>query len=109
MASNLENHFHQQAVIAGLPPFQREHKFHPGRQWRLDFAWPEFLIALEIEGGIWVKGRHIRPAGFEKDCEKYNAAATLGWTVLRATGAMVKDGRAILAVMRALDEAQRVH
>lgn len=86
-----------------------EHAFHPGRRWRLDFAWPEFLIALEIEGGTFNLGRHTRPIGFEKDCEKYNAAALLGWTVLRVTGAMVKDGRALATVQTALSAARAVH
>ncbi len=109
MASNLENHFLQQALAAGLPPFQTEHAFHPGRRWRLDFAWPEFLIALEIEGGTFNTGRHTRPVGFEKDCEKYNAAAMLGWTVFRVTGAMVRDGRALKTARLALAAAREVH
>ncbi|MCP3958180.1 MAG: hypothetical protein GY719_10045 [bacterium] len=36
-------------------------------------------------------GRHVSAQGFENDCIKYNAAAQLGWTVLRGTGAMVKN------------------
>jgi len=46
-------------------------------------AWPELKVALEIEGGIWAKGRHVSPRGFILDCEKYNEASSLGWVVLR--------------------------
>lgn len=60
-----------------------QHKFHPSRRWRFDFAWPSLMVAVEIEGGIFVAGRHVRPSGFIKDCEKYNAAAANGWLVLR--------------------------
>lgn len=62
-----------------------EHKFHPDRKWRFDFCWPEKLVALEVEGGIWTGGRHTRGSGFTKDMEKYNAAASMGWRVLRTT------------------------
>lgn len=42
----------------------REHRFHPARRWRFDFAWPELLFAVEVEGGIWTGGRHNRGSGF---------------------------------------------
>ena len=42
-------------------------------------------MALEIEGGVFSRGRHVRPMGFLADMEKYNAAAVLGWRVLRCT------------------------
>lgn len=74
-----------------LPAPQREYKFHPSRNWRMDFAWPHCKIAVEVEGGTYVKGRHVRPEGYRKDCIKYNEAALLGWTVLRGDTKMVKD------------------
>jgi very-short-patch-repair endonuclease len=67
----------------GLPEPTTEYKFHSERKWRFDFAWPEFRVALEVEGGIWIGGRHNRGRGFKKDMEKYNSAARLGWRVLR--------------------------
>lgn len=33
------------------PEFVREHRFHPTRRWRFDFAWPDEKVALEVEGG----------------------------------------------------------
>jgi len=68
-----------------LPKPVREYKFHPVRKWRIDLAWPEAKIAVEVEGGIYLYGAHVRPAQFEKDCEKYNELALLGWILLRAT------------------------
>lgn len=54
-----------------------------GRQWRFDWAWPAQLVALEVEGGAFIAGRHTRGSGFAADLEKYNAAAVAGWLVLR--------------------------
>jgi hypothetical protein len=65
------------------------------KDWRFDFAWPEYLIAIEIEGGQWSNGRHQRGKGFEDDCEKYNAAAFYRWSVFRFTTNMVNDGRSM--------------
>jgi very-short-patch-repair endonuclease len=79
---------------------EREFRFDPSRKWRADFRANEFLI--EIEGGTWNGGRHNRGAGFEKDCEKYNQAAVLGFKVLRFTTGMVKSGEAIKVLQLAL-------
>jgi hypothetical protein len=82
-------------VSAGLPAPVLEFRFAPPRRWRFDFAWPARKLALEVEGGVWVQGRHTRGRGFEADCTKYNSAGLLGWIVLRVTPAMLKDGRAL--------------
>lgn len=63
----------------------REHRFAPPRQWRFDYAIPDHRIALEVEGGVWTKGRHTRPRGFLGDIEKYNRATLMGWRVFRCT------------------------
>jgi len=67
----------------GLPAPEREYRFDPKRRWRFDFAWPSLRIAVEIEGGVWIRGRHVRPVGYLGDLEKYNRAVVLGWRVLR--------------------------
>jgi hypothetical protein len=96
-----------QLELAGLPQPMREFTFHKKRRWRFDLAWPELLIAVEIEGGIWTGGRHVRGAGYEADCEKYNEAQLAGWMVLRFTPGMIKRGKAggviEMAVRRAMD------
>lgn len=60
-----------------------EYRFHPTRRWRFDYALPSERIAIEQEGGIWTRGRHLTPKGFLRDMEKYNAATARGWRVLR--------------------------
>ena len=68
---------------SGIPAPVREHKFLAGRGWRFDFAWPERKVAVEIEGGVWSKGRHTRGSGYINDMDKYNWATLEGWKLLR--------------------------
>lgn len=100
--SALEEALALQIRLARLPPPVRELAFAKPRRWRFDYAWPDLRLALEVDGGTWSNGRHTRAAGFERDCEKLNAAAALGWRVLRVTGAMIHDGRALMAIAAAL-------
>jgi len=103
--SNLETKFALLWQSINGEPYEDEHRFHPTRRWRFDFAWPSKKIAVEIEGGTWTGGRHTRGAGFQKDCEKYNAAAVLGWTVLRFTAGDLNGCDKQDATMAAITEA----
>lgn len=90
MSSHLERKF---ALLwkahDGPLPLRHEVPFHPTRKWRFDFAHTASKVAIEIEGGTWARGAHSRGNGYAEDCEKYNAAAALGWTVFRLTGDML--------------------
>lgn len=83
---------------------EREHRVYPytvrpGRTkrvpWRIDFAWPDCQLAVEIEGGVFARGRHIRGSGFVEDCAKYNFLAETGWTLLRYLPPSRKNPNAI--------------
>lgn len=78
----------------GFTP-EREYRFCD-RKWAFDFAFPEQMVAIEVEGGTkFGKSRHSRGDGFEGDCAKYNTATRLGWKVYRFSTAMVTRGDAI--------------
>jgi len=83
---------------AFIPAPVLECSFHPNRKWRFDLAWPEWRVAVEIEGGVWKIGRHQRPRGFQGDLDKYNYAAIIGWFVLRFSVKDVETGKAIDAI-----------
>lgn len=70
----------------GQYPWTREYQFLEDRKWRLDFAFPSLLIAVEIEG----RGRHQTIAGVRADCDKYNRAAELGWRIFRFPATDIK-------------------
>ena len=78
---------------ARLPIPTPEYRFAaPQRQWRMDYAWPLHKVALEVEGGVWTRGRHTRGTGFMKDLAKYNAAASRGWRIVRCTPGTLPSG-----------------
>lgn len=84
--SDLERSFeHLLTVYQMIPAPFGEYRFAYPRRWRFDFAWPDALVAVELEGGHFVSGRHSRGVGFRQDCDKYNAAVLAGWRVLRFT------------------------
>lgn len=84
-----------------LPKYETEYRFHKTRRWRFDYAWPLRKVALEVEGGVWTKGRHTRGGGYLGDMEKYNAATLLGWRVIRFTPTQVRKGEH-LAILKQL-------
>lgn len=65
--------------------------FAPPRRFAFDFAWVDYKLAIELEGGTMNGGRHVRPKGYENDCEKYNLATLDGWRVLRYTSNMLNS------------------
>jgi hypothetical protein len=102
-----------------LPTFERELHFAKesmGRLWRFDFSWHKYRLAVEFEGlvvrmlldtkaGKRVRvlyGRHATVEGFREDCEKYNTAALLGWTVLRFEREQIRSGHAVDMTKRVL-------
>jgi len=64
-----------------------EYRFLKKRKFRFDFAWPDRMIAMEVEGGVWMKGGggHTTGKGYTRDLEKYNLATLHGWEVYRFT------------------------
>jgi very-short-patch-repair endonuclease len=66
----------------GLPEPVFEWRFHPTRKWRLDLAFIDQRVCLEVQGGIFIQGRHSRGAAMLKEWEKLNTLATMGWRVL---------------------------
>jgi very-short-patch-repair endonuclease len=68
-----------------MPAFQHE-VWHGGRfMARIDAAYPELLLGIEMDG----YESHSSPAAFQRDRTRQNRLVALGWTVLRFTWADV--------------------
>lgn len=91
------------ARAVGLPMPEAEVRFAPPRRWRFDFGWPSVKLAVEVNGAIWVSGRHSRGSGLVKEYEKMTAAAVLGWRVIPTTPRQIGDLAFWRAVRRAYD------
>lgn len=90
----------QQIALCGLPEPIRDHKGIPGRQFKMDLAWPALMIFCEVDGGEWAqtnntKARHGHATGMQSDCIKQNLAVALGWKPYRFTGSQVQSGYAL--------------
>lgn len=88
--------------VMGLPMPLDEFLFTKVRNWRFDIAWPDYKVALEIEGGAFTGGRHTSGVGFVKDMDKYNEAAIQGWCVIRCVPKAAKTERIKGLIYRAL-------
>lgn len=114
----------------GLPRALAEHQFHPERKWRFDFAWPATQrierqnesgetssiisyesggVAVEVQGGIWTKGRHTRGAALLKEWEKLNTAAALGWRVLFVAPGKETSTEFVTLLERALSQQSQIN
>jgi very-short-patch-repair endonuclease len=101
--SNLEETLAMQLKMAGLSArVVREYRFAPPRRWKFDFYFAHAQLAIEVEGGVWIQGRHSRALGMIGDMTKYNQAAEMGITVLRYAGAHIVSGEALAQIERML-------
>lgn len=110
--------FLNELIRARLPLPTPEFRFHPERKWRFDYAWPPKMeprdcggaliptsppIALEVQGGLFVNGRHSRGAALLKEHEKLSEAAVLGWRILYCTPDKLCSPVTIDLIKRALE------
>lgn len=90
--SELEDRFATVWDALGGPELVREYRFDKTRRWRADFAWETARVLVEVEGGVWNRGRHLTPGGFIKDAEKYLEATLKGWAVVRLVDSQLTPG-----------------
>lgn len=78
--SPIEDEFVRLIRRRGLPEPVRQYWLAPPgvRPVRVDFAYPEARVAIEIQGFVWHAGR----ADLQRDCEKHNLLVRLGWRLL---------------------------
>lgn len=96
-----ERLFSEVCVAHHLPVPVPEYQFAPPRKWRFDWLF-EGWVALEIQGGNWVGGRHVSAAALRDEYEKVNEAQLRGFLVLFCTPADIDSGAAFALVRRAL-------
>lgn len=78
-----------------LPPFREQYYFAKsiGRKYTADFAFLEFDLLIEIQGGIWTRGAHGHPTGLKSDIEKQQHVAFLNFVMLPFTPDQILESR----------------
>ena len=75
--------------------FQREVVFtkilNTKRKFRADYYVPSGGFTIEINGGQWTSGRHVRPQGYEDDLRKLNMLQKSGIRCFQYTYDMLKS------------------
>jgi very-short-patch-repair endonuclease len=67
------------------------------RRFRMDFAWPDRRVIVEVDGEV-----HRIKTRFHADIEKHALLVLAGWTVLRVGGREVRSGQAVQWVRQLL-------
>jgi very-short-patch-repair endonuclease len=96
-------------VVPDWPAPEREYLFNaPHTRHRFDFAWPQRKVAVEVDGGTWLRGGGRHNA--DSDRNKLNIAASLGYRVLRFSGDMLTRDpqRCIDQTVKALEYSSAV-
>jgi hypothetical protein len=93
---------HWQLLFPTLPKPELQWHFHSERKWRFDFAWVPELLAVELQGGSFVRGGHNRGVQQAKDYEKQREAVRLGWRVLPFNSLDMHDPVAVVEFVAAL-------
>jgi very-short-patch-repair endonuclease len=89
----------------GLPPGVFHHDI-PGTPFEVDFAYPDLLLAIEVDG----YDPHGTRQAFDTDRARQNRLVLAGWTVIRFTWTQVvrQPGRVAADVRTALGASRRV-
>ena len=91
----------EQRIPLPVPEF----RFCLSRKWRFDYAWPNlvFPVYVEVDGGLFIGGRHNRGAALLKDYEKRNTASAMGWRGLWTTPDKLLTYEFLSVLKRALE------
>ena len=90
-SSKLEREFDAYARSLGLPEAVRQYRFSPPRRFRFDRCYMDQSVAVELDGGVYSGGGHVRGKGYESNREKDNLAIELGWVVLHYTSKQLRS------------------
>jgi very-short-patch-repair endonuclease len=111
--SRYEDQLARQIELRALPAPERQFRFAlPHRQYRVDFAWPDRGLAVEVDGGAFV-GRggqgsvisRLSAVGYHQTVEDYrkrNLLNLLGWRLLAYQPQQIARGEALTEIELAL-------
>lgn len=106
--SKLQDKFFQRVILSceilSKLDYIKEYPFSPDRNYKLDFAYPEASVGIEIQGGLYNNrvGGHSSSAGIIRDMEKSNLAQSLGWVVFHYSASMFDNLEKIIKIQNCI-------
>lgn len=87
-----------------IPELQYEIVDLNSRTWRLDFAWPDYRVAVEYDGFDW----HSDREHFQRDRQKRAALNEMGWSLISVVfdDVRVHPAEMLRRIVTALERAQ---
>lgn len=67
----------------GGPELSKEVKISDEREFKNDYVHIPTKVIIEVDGGVYNGGRHVRAKGFINDCVKLNMATMAGYSIIR--------------------------
>lgn len=92
----LEDILDKQLIDAGIGGYERNVVFVPNRRFKADFWFKKLRLAVEVDGGIFMKGRsgHTSGVGYHGDRVRDQIALSHGIMTVRFTTPQVRNGEA---------------
>lgn len=88
-------------------PLAREGRLIPNRRFAFDFAHLHSKVAIEINGGNWINGRHTQAPSLVKEYEKLNLAQECGYIVYILDSTMITQ-RWILKIYESIMDRSKL-
>src|SRR5207248_11627286 len=91
----LEFRFHIGPARHGLPPYRYQHEVRvgPKQKFRIDFAYPEAMLAIEVDGAE----KRMSAESLVYDNARANQLVLAGWTIMRFTWSEIQNEPALVA------------
>ena len=92
----IENLMDDHLRLAGIRGYLRNATFIEGRRFQADFWFPRLRLALEVDGGVWMKqSGHTSGVGYTSDRVRDIEALLQGTLTVRYTSEQIRSGYAI--------------
>lgn len=88
--SALETMLEARMAAANITGYQTEYRSLPNRKYRLDFAWPEKKLGVEVQGQV-----HRIKQRFDDDIDKRALHILAGWRIIEVHRRAIQDGSAV--------------
>lgn len=89
----------------------KEVQIFPHDNRAFDVVFPEYMIAVEIQGGIFNDGAHVRGVQYNRDVQKKRDALALGWHTIELTTTDLKKNarKATVEMVMSILEGRKNH